>query len=188
MQRSFLSRIIICLIPTLLATAMVVWAYSKDPVNYTGFRRGIDLSGGTILVYEVDQTLSKESRGIDDTGSRAVADYALAEAIKRRIDDKDLLNVIVRPLGTTRVEIIMPFGAPTKDGKGTQGQNEVEDIKRRINEVGSLEFRVHGLRSLTACPSRDARGSPSRPHRSSAPCTTPARTRRCCRYAALPAR
>ncbi len=142
MQRSFLSRIIICLIPTLLATAMVVWAYSKDPVNYTGFRRGIDLSGGTILVYEVDQTLSKESRGIDDTGSRAVADYALAEAIKRRIDDKDLLNVIVRPLGTTRVEIIMPFGAPTKDGKGTQGQNEVEDIKRRINEVGSLEFRI----------------------------------------------
>lgn len=142
MQRSFLSRIIICLIPTLLSTALVIWAYFKDPVNYTGFRRGIDLSGGTILVYEVDQTLSKINRGIDDSGDRSIADSNLAEAIKRRIDNKDLLSVIVRPLGTTRVEIIMPFGAPTKDGKGTQGQNEVEEIKQKINQVGSLEFRI----------------------------------------------
>ena len=141
MQRSFLSRIIICLIPTLLATFMVVRSYVKDPEGLSGFRRGIDLSGGTILVYEVDQTLSRQSRGIDDTGDRAVADSSLADAIKRRIDDKDLLGVIVRPLGQTRVEIIMPFGAPTKDGKVT-GQNEVDNIKSRINEVGSLEFRI----------------------------------------------
>ncbi|WP_020468283.1 protein translocase subunit SecDF [Zavarzinella formosa] len=143
MQRAFLSRIIICLIPTLLATGLVAWAYTKDPTGLSGFRRGIDLSGGTILVYEVDQTLSKQNRGIDDhPGDRAIVDSALADAIKRRIDDKDLLNVIVRPLGQTRVEIIMPFGAPTKDGRSTQGQNEVDDIKRRINDVGSLEFRI----------------------------------------------
>ena len=37
MRRSFLTRTIICLIPTLIATAVVVWAYAKDPVNLTGF-------------------------------------------------------------------------------------------------------------------------------------------------------
>src|SRR5262245_39999323 len=143
MQRSFLNRTIICLIPTLIATLLVVRAYLKDPDHLSGFKRGIDLSGGTILVYEVDQELSKLSRGSDAGTGRAVSDSALAESLKRRIDPADLLGVVVRPsAGGTRVEIVLPYGA--RGGEGGTGLNVSEDehIKGLIREVGILEFRI----------------------------------------------
>jgi SecD/SecF fusion protein len=143
MQRSFLSRTIICLIPTVIATILVVHAYLKDPDHLSGFKRGIDLSGGTILVYEVDQELSKQSRASDAGQGRARSDSALAESLKRRIDPADLLGVIVRPsAGGTRVEIVLPYGARASEGGTGLNQSEVEQIKGLIREVGSLEFRI----------------------------------------------
>jgi SecD/SecF fusion protein len=145
MQRKFLSRTIICLVPTLLAIAIVVRAYLQDPVNLSGFKLGIDLSGGTILVYEVDQAVSQQNRASDapsaSSGDRVKADSALAEAIKRRIDGSDLQGVVVRPLGDTRVEIILPYGGRT-DGGASLNENSVEEIKAKIRTVGSLEFRI----------------------------------------------
>ena len=132
MKRSFLSRTIICLIPTLLATFLVVRAYLHDPVGLSGFKRGIDLSGGTILVYEVDQELSKQSRGSDAGPGRAKSDSALAESLKRRIDPTDLLGVVIRPLGETRVEIILPYGTKKGDSKEGVSEDEVEKIKEAV--------------------------------------------------------
>lgn len=143
MQRKFLSRTIICLIPTVIATILVVHAYLKDPEHLSGFKRGIDLSGGTILVYEVDQELSKQSRASDANQGRARSDSALAESLKRRIDPADLLGVIVRPsAGGSRVEIVLPYGARAGEGGPGLNQSEVEQIKGLIREVGSLEFRI----------------------------------------------
>src|SRR5262245_33211739 len=140
MRRNFLTRTIICLIPTLLAAFLVVRAYWKDPEHYSGFKLGIDLRGGTILVYEVDQELSKESRG-PDVGGRAVVDNAMAEALKRRIDPADLLSVIIRPLGN-RVEIVLPYGTRAGESKSGVSSSDVDRIKELIREVGSLEFRI----------------------------------------------
>jgi SecD/SecF fusion protein len=143
MRRTFLTRTIICLIPTLLAAALVVNAYLKDPEHFSGFKRGIDLSGGTILVYEVDQDASRHIAGNDAQGTRgrAKADATLANALKRRIDPADLLGVVVRPIGESRVELILPYGSRTEGGGGIN-QNEVEKVKGLIREVGSLEFRI----------------------------------------------
>jgi SecD/SecF fusion protein len=143
MQRSFLTRTLIAVVPTLIATFLVVNAYLKDPEHLSGFKRGIDLSGGTILVYEVDQELSKLSRGADAGTGRAQADTAMAESLKRRIDPTDLLAVVIRPVaGGNRVEIILPYGARSGEGKEGVNQSEVERIKGLIREVGSLEFRI----------------------------------------------
>ncbi len=142
MKRSFLTRTIVCLIPTLIATGLVVRAYLKDPEGLSGFKRGIDLSGGTILVYEVDQDASKLSHGGDTRMGRAKADTALADSLKRRIDPTDILGVVIRPLGESRVEIILPYGSPSEGGKEGVNQSEVEKIKGLIREVGSLEFRI----------------------------------------------
>src|SRR5262249_38755598 len=66
--------------------------------------------GGTILVYEVDQ-----SKFTDD---KARAEFErdgiekLAAALKRRIDPNDLYNVTIRPVGKWRIEIILPTGGP----------------------------------------------------------------------------
>jgi SecD/SecF fusion protein len=139
MRRKFLTRTIICLIPTLLATWLVIRAYFQDPEHLSGFKRGIDLSGGTILVYEVDQELSKQQGRPTDSG-RARADASLAGALKRRLDPADLLGVVIRPVGESRVEIILPYGSRSESGG--LNKSEVENIKEQIREVGSLEFRI----------------------------------------------
>src|SRR5262249_40634653 len=113
MKRTFLSRAVICLVPTLLAAFLIVRAYLRDPDNYSGFKLGIDLRGGTILVYEVDQELSKHSRGADaGPRGRAKADTALADSLKRRIDPAEQYGGIIRPLGGTRRGPILPSGPP----------------------------------------------------------------------------
>jgi SecD/SecF fusion protein len=106
-MKSYLGRILLCVVPVVLATLIVIWAY-----YYGKFRLGVDLVGGTILVYEVDQ--SKQ------VGEQEAKPEELAAALKRRIDPADLLNVTIRPAGgqTPRVEIILPTGG--------QGQQNAE--------------------------------------------------------------
>ncbi len=139
MQRNFRTRTIICLIPILLAVFLVGRAYWKYQDGAGGFKLGTDLAGGTILVYEVDQELSKISGSTD--GGRAKADNTLAESLKRRIDPSDIRNVVIRPLGDTRVEIILPTGTVGKDNTKLKA-SDVDDIKELVKQVGSLEFRI----------------------------------------------
>src|SRR3954453_5811079 len=112
MQRNYLRGRLICLAP--LAVAGYFVAFGE-------YRKGIDLAGGTILTYEVDtsKTASRLAVGKGqpdaDTGKLSSDDLKkLAESIKRRIAPADLYNVVVRPVGGNRVEIILPFSAPKK--------------------------------------------------------------------------
>src|SRR5690242_1525877 len=106
MQRNFFRGLLICLVPCVLAA---LYAFQPDK-----YRLGIDLAGGTILVYEVNlertRELAQAARG--DAGAPQKADAAglssedmtkLAHQIKRRIDPADLKNVTVRPLGNSRI-------------------------------------------------------------------------------------
>lgn len=103
------------------------------------FRRGIDLAGGTILIYEVKSGDLQEDQI-----------KQLAEKLKKRIDENDLKNVVVRPLGKNRIEIILPFVG----GGGKKGANAefVEDVRQKVKATGVLEFRI------VANPNDDARG------------------------------
>src|SRR5262249_56765653 len=100
------NRIILCLLPVLLSGVICGWAYAN--FNRGGgnpnFRLGVDLVGGTILVYEVDKSKTKE--GVE------VKPEELAAALKKRIDPADLYNITVRPVAgdPPRVEIILPTG------------------------------------------------------------------------------
>src|SRR5204862_4649984 len=78
------------------------WAYNEYVNGRGGIRQGVDLAGGTILVYEVDETKLPENFKAED----------LAAALKRRIDPADLYNITIRPVPGTppRVEIILPTG------------------------------------------------------------------------------
>src|SRR5438552_3973006 len=88
------------------------------PILALGAKFGVDLVGGTILVYEID--LRKSAKEFDAKGKKKdegkdgkkkegeVRDQAydpirditvLAEALKRRIDPNDLKNVTIRPSG-----------------------------------------------------------------------------------------
>src|SRR3954467_15194034 len=97
------TRIVICLLPVLVACGVVGWSYYKYSQGQGGFRLGIDLVGGTILVYEADES----KKGITAT-TAAGRTEDLASALKRRIDPADLYNITIRnvPSNPPRVEII----------------------------------------------------------------------------------
>ncbi len=116
------------MVPVLLGIYVCAWAYYNDK-----FRLGVDLVGGTILVYEVDTSKQQGEVKPDE----------LAAALKRRIDPADLYNVTIRPIPseTPRVEIILPTGGYAS-GKQTLNPEQVENIKNLIQQQGRLEFRI----------------------------------------------
>ncbi len=147
MQRNFLRGLLICLIPCLVAALFAV-----RPEKY---RLGIDLAGGTILVYEIniERTKARKAALGDGDGPRASTNTGrteglstqemadLAAQIKRRIDPTDIKNVTVRPLGDSRVEIILPTGGAS-GGKTNLSSEDIEEVKRLISQMGVLEFRI----------------------------------------------
>jgi len=81
---------------------LAAWATTDATIKYYngdsgGFKLGVDLVGGTILVYEIDlrRTLRprRDSRRFDPVRDINV----LAESLKRRIDPNDLYNITIRP-------------------------------------------------------------------------------------------
>ena len=94
-----------------------------------GFKLGVDLVGGTILVYEID--LRKQQDDDKDTLRPDRDINVLAESLKRRIDPNDLYNIIIRPAGGEgRVEIILPTGGTHRTKKAEQAWNDLlEDME-----------------------------------------------------------
>jgi SecD/SecF fusion protein len=142
MQRNFLRGLLICLIPTALFGAA---AY------FGTYRKGIDLAGGTILVYEVDLAKTQAGKSPNDAAAAEERGLSsedmqkLAESLKRRIDPVDTKNVIIRPVGGSRIEILVPFSpGKKKDGKAADAGTEdfVQEVKDLVSRVGVLEFRI----------------------------------------------
>ncbi len=97
------------------------------------FRLGIDLKGGTNLVYQVDRAeLAKmeaadgESKDLDGSLNNMVG------AIVRRVNPSGTEEVTVRRVGVDRIEVIIP-GAD---------QAYTEEMKARITKLGTLEFQI----------------------------------------------
>jgi len=147
MQRNYLRAFLICLLPCLAAA---VFALQTDK-----YKLGIDLAGGTILVYEINLERTKQLEAarhgsgegaqqaqMTSEGLRSEDMLKLATQIKRRIDPADLKNVTVRPLGNTRVEIILPTGGAGQGDRANLTQEEIEEVKRLVSQMGVLEFRI----------------------------------------------
>src|SRR5215213_8767878 len=128
-MKRFLVRILVCVLPTLLSLGVVAWAYNEYDKGRGGFTLGVDLAGGTILVYEVDPSKTKDKFEPAD----------LAAALKRRIDPADLYNITIRPVPTNppRVEIVLPTG----------GRHQIDAEKRawdRLLQEAAERFPVEG--------------------------------------------
>ena len=89
-------------------------------------RLGIDLAGGTNLVYAVDQ---EEAKSAGKTVDKNTLDKMVLAIIKR-INPGGAEEVTVRRVGNDRIEIIIP-GAD---------RDLVEQKKRAMTRLGSLEF------------------------------------------------
>src|SRR5579872_7111365 len=132
-MKSYLGKTLICVLPMLIACGVVGWAVHQYQEGKGGFRLGVDLVGGTILVYQVDPTKPFDSSKLDE----------LAAALKRRIDPNDLYNVTIRPLpgDPPRVEVILPTGGKGH-GKNSLTEEEINKMRGLIAQQGRLEFRI----------------------------------------------
>ncbi|MGC8638309.1 MAG: protein translocase subunit SecD [Isosphaeraceae bacterium] len=83
---------------------------------------GIELSGGTILVYEV----AKENLGPNFNMDELIS------ALKQRADPQGVKETPIRKIGSNRIEIILPQAS----------DEEVEEVKKMLTDVGQLEFRI----------------------------------------------
>jgi SecD/SecF fusion protein len=154
-MRTFFWRITFCLVPLFVAAVAVAASTYRYERGEGGFKLGVDLVGGTILVYEVDQA-KEEQKSLEMRN--AYKPEQLAAALKRRIDPNDLKNVTIRPVSNTRVEIILPTGGAHQARIEEQAWN---DLLAKVNEkwpppegkeldlgrgqVADLVNRVHDL-------------------------------------------
>ncbi len=124
-MKRYLGRILLCVIPAVIAIIVVVWAGVRYAHGEGGFRLGVDLSGGTILVYETDPSKMTEQARAD----LIAHPEQLAASLKRRIDPADLYNVTIRPLpgDPPRVEIILPTGGRVQANAAEAAWQDVLD-------------------------------------------------------------
>lgn len=125
-MKSFFWKFLICLTPCALALWAVIGAsYKYYEGESGGFKFGVDLVGGTILVYEIDFRKSQEA-GSEFGKDPARDTNILAESLKRRIDPNDLYNITIRPAGGEgRIEIILPTGGTYRAEKAEKNWDEL---------------------------------------------------------------
>jgi SecD/SecF fusion protein len=125
-MRRFYWKIALCLGLIAVSALLVGRAFWQYETVGTGFKLGVDLVGGTILVYEVDQDKFADARARQEFENNS---GKLAVSLKHRIDPADLYNVTVRQVGTWRVEVILPTGGQH------QAQLEEDNWKGVIQKV-----------------------------------------------------
>lgn len=107
----------------LAITASVVVLVNKLP------GLGVDLSGGTILVYELNP---EKLKSLADAGGQRVVSEDLIEPLTRRINPSGTQEIVLRPYGEKQIEIIVP----------EVDQLEVDRIKGLVEEAGVLRFAI----------------------------------------------
>jgi SecD/SecF fusion protein len=105
-------------------------------------KAGTGPKDGEVLTFKV--RTATERNGFDPTKDLEL----LAERLKKRIDPDGLYDIVIRPAGEGRVQIVLPpVGTRPKKGKpGTKARDLTREdllhIKRLISRVGHLEFKV----------------------------------------------
>jgi len=92
---------------------------------------GVDLRGGTILVYEIDPTKGIASEDGEQSQSQ-VASSQLIPSLIKRINPSGTQEIVIRPYGENQIEIIIP----------EVDQREVDRIKGIISQAGILRFAI----------------------------------------------
>lgn len=122
------------ILSTVILSGMVVGRSYDWETGQFNIKLGVDLKGGVILIYEVDEsaTAAVGDQDSPDGPSGRVNMGALVEAIARRINPSGTKEIVIRPYGDQQVEIIIP----------EVDQREVELIKKSISTAGVLQFRI----------------------------------------------
>ena len=102
----------------IVLVALAVW--TLYPPNKT-LMPGIDLAGGTSLIYEID------TYGLEDTEKKDLAQRMIT-VLRRRIDPANIQNLIWRPQGNSRFEIQMPLASAEARAKRLNFEKAQNDL------------------------------------------------------------
>jgi SecD/SecF fusion protein len=119
---------------TRIGTALLAVAAPLVILSMGTLKRGVDLQGGTILVYELDSQAVANLTGADgkSNSGRTVSSAELVSALSERINPSGTNEIVVRPIGDTQIEIIVPALETAAVGQ----------IKRKIEQAGVLRFAI----------------------------------------------
>jgi len=124
------SRNVYLLIFILALFGLALW--SIVPINAkllgpNGLRLGLDLEGGSQILYEAD--LSKKDPSIADAEAMA----SVIDKIQRRVNQYGVAEPVIQKLGTDRILVQLP------------GVKDIDEAVKLIGEVAELNFREQKL-------------------------------------------
>ena len=104
----------------LIIVLVILAAWTLYPVQKS-LKQGIDLAGGTSLIYEINTV------GLTETEKNDLSQKMIT-VLRRRIDPANIQNLIWRPQGNTRFEIQMPLAS----SEAIEKRNSFKDTKDEL--------------------------------------------------------
>jgi SecD/SecF fusion protein len=139
----------------LIVLLVVVAAWTLYPPTKT-LKPGIDLAGGTSLIYEIDTHGLKESE-TDRLAERMIT------VLRRRIDPAGIQNLVWRPQGNTRFEIQMPLASADAREKRQNYEKALNELLAdNVNRTVILRSLQKPAEERTKDLEKFARNSPDR--------------------------
>jgi SecD/SecF fusion protein len=108
-------------------TALLGWRLY--PPSQT-LRQGLDLQGGTSLIYAIDTT------GLAPADQKDVA-QRLVPILRKRIDPDNIQNLVIRPQGFGRIEIQMPLA-----NKNVKDRRDAYDKAVDAAQAGNINIQL----------------------------------------------
>jgi len=148
MNRNLVPKFILILVLVLLAVLALY------PPSRT-LKPGIDLAGGTSLIYALN------TEGMSGDEQKDLAQKMIA-VLRRRIDPANIQNLVWRPLGSTRFEIQMPLASKETQDKRDEFQAAMDDLlKKNINSATIMRALKLPPEQRTAELTQFAQGDPN---------------------------
>ncbi len=139
----------------LIVVLVAVAALTLYPPGKT-LKPGIDLAGGTSLVYEID------TQGLSEEQQRDLAQKMIT-VLRRRIDPANIQNLIWRPQGNTRFEIQMPLTSAESRQQREKFEAAFSDfLAKNVNRATIMRSLQKPLEERTKEFNRFAQGDPNR--------------------------
>ncbi|MHC4237283.1 MAG: hypothetical protein ACYSSM_03380, partial [Planctomycetota bacterium] len=122
----------------LIVAVVCLMALNLYPPQET-LKPGIDLAGGTSLIYEIDTT------GLERSERKGLAQNMIPILLKR-IDPTHVANIVMRPQGDSRIEIQLPLAS-----KDTQNKREAYNTALTALEADNINLlKIRQMLSLDA--------------------------------------
>jgi SecD/SecF fusion protein len=121
---------------TALGISLAVVIACTLVLTFGKMRYGVDIRGGTILLYEIDESELSQAINPDEpnvsTNRTSISASDMTAALSERLNPGGQKELSIRAYGRNQIEIVVP----------NVDQFEIDEIKRLVSNSGTLQFRI----------------------------------------------